>query len=62
MDEDVLIRAAGRDDVPQIAELHVRAWQVAYRTLLPQGVLDGLAPAQRVPRCRVSAWRPGRSP
>lgn len=59
----MLIRPADLDDVFEIAELHVRAWQVGYRGLLPPGVLDGLAPAQRVPRWTAAveqtAW-PGR--
>lgn len=39
------------------------SWQVGYRGLLPQPLLDGLHPAQRVPRwtatMRQAAW-PGR--
>jgi hypothetical protein len=36
------IRAARMEDVPQIAAVHVRSWQAAYRGLLPQAYLDGL--------------------
>jgi GNAT superfamily N-acetyltransferase len=42
------IRAARMQDVPQIAVVHVRSWQAAYRGLLPQAYLDALDPAQRV--------------
>ena len=41
------IRPARTEDVPEIAVVHVRSWQAAYRGLLPQAFLDGLDPAQR---------------
>lgn len=47
MDRTV-IRAARATDATQIALVHVRSWQGAYRGLLPQAYLDGLDPAQRV--------------
>jgi len=47
MDRTV-IRAARPADAAQIALVHVRSWQGAYRGLLPQAYLDGLDPAQRV--------------
>jgi ribosomal protein S18 acetylase RimI-like enzyme len=45
-----VIRAARVGDASQIAAVHVRSWQGAYRGLLPQAYLDGLHPAQRVGR------------
>ena len=36
------------EDVPEIAVVHVRSWQAAYRGLLPQAYLDGLDPSQRI--------------
>jgi ribosomal protein S18 acetylase RimI-like enzyme len=48
--EGVAIRLARPVDAPQIALVHVRSWQGAYRGLLPQFYLDGLDPAQRVGR------------
>jgi ribosomal protein S18 acetylase RimI-like enzyme len=42
------IRAARMEDIPQIAVVHVRSWQAAYRGLLPQAYLDGLDPRQRI--------------
>ena len=30
-----------------VARVHVRSWQIAYRTLLPQGYLDQLRPEDR---------------
>jgi GNAT superfamily N-acetyltransferase len=47
MDRTV-IRTARATDAAQIALVHVRSWQGAYRGLLPQSYLDGLDPAQRV--------------
>jgi ribosomal protein S18 acetylase RimI-like enzyme len=46
--DGTVIRAARVADAPQIAVVHVRSWQFAYRGLLPQAYLDGLDPAQRV--------------
>ena len=46
--DGTVIREARVADVPQIAVVHVRSWQGAYRGLLPQVYLDGLHPAQRV--------------
>ncbi|HEY3111992.1 MAG TPA: GNAT family N-acetyltransferase [Chloroflexota bacterium] len=37
------IRAASPDDAPALGRLHVRAWQWAYRGMLPDDYLDGLA-------------------
>ena len=44
------VRPATVDDAERLAEVHVLSWQVGYRGLLPQPLLDGLHPAQRVPR------------
>jgi ribosomal protein S18 acetylase RimI-like enzyme len=56
------IRPARMGDVPQIAAVHVRSWQAAYRGLLPQAYLDGLDPAQRISQWEQvlsAAGRPG---
>jgi GNAT superfamily N-acetyltransferase len=37
-------------DAEQVAQVHVLSWQIGYRGLLPQPLLDGLHPTQRVPR------------
>jgi GNAT superfamily N-acetyltransferase len=41
------IRAAEVSDACAIAAVHVASWQVAYRDLLPEGVLAGLSVAGR---------------
>jgi GNAT superfamily N-acetyltransferase len=41
------IRAAEVSDAGAIAAVHVASWQVAYRDLLPEGVLAGLSVAGR---------------
>jgi GNAT superfamily N-acetyltransferase len=46
----VRVRAAVLADAQRIAEVHVLSWQSGYRGMLPQAVLDGLRPSQRVPR------------
>jgi GNAT superfamily N-acetyltransferase len=38
----VEIRGMRESDVEAIARLHIRSWQVAYRGLLPDALLDGL--------------------
>lgn len=43
----MLIRAAEPEDAMAVAQVHVRSWQVAYRTLLPDDYLDGLRPEDR---------------
>jgi GNAT superfamily N-acetyltransferase len=48
--DGTVIRAACVADAAQIAVVHVRSWQGAYRGLLPQAYLDGLDVAQRVGR------------
>jgi GNAT superfamily N-acetyltransferase len=48
--DGTVIRAAHAADAAQIAVVHVRSWQDAYRGLLPQAFLDGLDPAERVGR------------
>lgn len=44
------LRRAVPGDAPIIAEIHVRAWQTAYRGIMPDAFLDGLAPEQRYER------------
>lgn len=44
------IRRAEVGDAAAVAVVHVRSWQAAYRSLLPQDFLDGLDPGPR------SAW------
>ncbi len=39
---DVGVRAAGADDVPEIARIQVLTWTTAYRPFLPEAVLAGL--------------------
>jgi ribosomal protein S18 acetylase RimI-like enzyme len=48
------VRPARPDDAPALGALHVRAWQWAYRGLLPDEYLDGLAEQQAE---RETMWR-----
>ncbi len=41
------VRAAEPVDAMEVAQVHVRSWQAAYRGLLPDGYLDGLQPEDR---------------
>lgn len=43
----MLLRVAEPDDAIAVARVHVRSWQVAYRTLLPDDYLDQLRPEDR---------------
>lgn len=41
------VRHATANDVPGIAEIHVRSWQAAYRGILPDSLLDSLSVPER---------------
>jgi GNAT superfamily N-acetyltransferase len=43
----MLLRPAQPGDEMAVASVHVRSWQVAYRTLMPQQYLDQLRPEDR---------------
>ncbi len=51
----MLLRLAEPEDAPAVARVHVRAWQAAYRGLLPDGYLDGLRPEDRAGRYTLDA-------
>ena len=55
---DMLIRPAEAADALAVARVHVRAWQAAYRTLLPQDYLDRLRPEDRAERYDFSHQDP----
>jgi GNAT superfamily N-acetyltransferase len=44
---DVSIREATRADAEAIARLHLENWRVAYRDIVPDGVLDAITEASR---------------
>jgi GNAT superfamily N-acetyltransferase len=44
---DMLLRPAEPEDAMAVARVHVRSWQAAYRTLLPDDYLDQLRPEDR---------------
>lgn len=46
----MLLRPAEPGDAMGVAHVHVRAWQVAYRNLLPDEYLNGLKPEDRAKR------------
>lgn len=48
----VQVRRAVPEDATAIAAVHVRTWQVAYRGLVPDELLDGLSVAER-----ETVWR-----
>ena len=54
------VRRAAPEDAGPIADVHVRTWQVAYRGLMPDALLDGLSVQQReqVWRTRTRAESP----
>jgi ribosomal protein S18 acetylase RimI-like enzyme len=56
--DGTVIRPARTADAAQIALVHVRSWQGAYRGLLPQSYLDGLDPAQRATRWQLALAAP----
>src|SRR5258708_61160 len=46
----MLLRPAEPADAIAVARVHVRSWQTAYRTLLPDDYLDQLRPEDRAQR------------
>src|SRR5665213_598577 len=44
---DMLIRPAEPDDAIAVARVHVRSWQAAYRTIVPDDYLSRLRPEDR---------------
>lgn len=52
------LRLADPDDAIAVARVHVRTWQVAYRTLLPDDYLDQLRPEDRAQKYDFSGLDP----
>ncbi len=50
--EVIQIRPAREEDAANIARVHVRSWQTAYRGILPDSYLDALEPSSREERWR----------
>jgi GNAT superfamily N-acetyltransferase len=55
----VELREACRGDELAVADVHVRAWQEAYRGLMPDEHLDALDPRERARRYTFGADDPG---
>jgi GNAT superfamily N-acetyltransferase len=49
------LRPAEPDDAMDVAGVHVRSWQAAYRGLLPDAYLDGLRAEDRAQRYRFGS-------
>jgi GNAT superfamily N-acetyltransferase len=56
----LVVRAAQTEDANEIAGVHVRSWQVAYRGLMSDAYLDGLRPEDRVAHYTLDSTEPGR--
>jgi GNAT superfamily N-acetyltransferase len=52
------LRAARPEDADDVAGVHVRSWQAAYRGLLPDAYLDGLRPEDRASRYTFGRLEP----
>ena len=55
----MMIRPAEPGDEMAVAGVHVRSWQAAYRTLLPDEYLDQLRPEDRAPKYDFASRDPG---
>lgn len=53
------LRRATGADAPVVAAMHVRAWQVAYRGIVPDAFLDGLDVEARAARYSFDRSEPG---
>ncbi len=54
----LLVRRATPQDAAGIARVHVRGWQVGYRGLVPDAVLDALSPTDRAVTWRARLEHP----
>lgn len=54
------LRPAVPDDAMAVARVHVRAWQAAYRGLMPDDYLAGLRPEERAQHYDFASPGPGR--
>ena len=54
----MLLRPADPNDAIAVARVHVRSWQVAYRTLLPEDYLNQLRPEDRAQRYDFASQDP----
>jgi ribosomal protein S18 acetylase RimI-like enzyme len=52
------LRPARPDDAPDVARVHVRSWQEAYKGLLPDDYLAGLRPEDRMDRYTFGSTDP----
>jgi GNAT superfamily N-acetyltransferase len=55
----LIVRDARPEDAMEVARIHVRSWQVAYRDLLPDDYLQSLRPEDRAARYSFGDTRPG---
>lgn len=58
MNPSIAIRWGVPADALALAEIHVLAWQVGYRGLLPDDLLDSLSAVERLPRWRERLAEP----
>lgn len=56
----MLLRLAEPADAIEVARVHVRSWQTAYRNLLPQTYLDQLRPEDRAARYDFASTDPAK--
>ncbi|MGH8317138.1 MAG: GNAT family N-acetyltransferase [Steroidobacteraceae bacterium] len=56
----MILRLAVPADAMAVARVHVRAWQAAYRGLMPDDYLDGLRAEDRAPRYDFAGRDPAR--
>ena len=54
----MLLRPAEPDDAIAVARVHVRSWQAAYRTLLPDDYLDQLRAEDRAAKYDFASFDP----
>lgn len=57
----IVVRGLKESDIPALAELHVAAWQVAYRNILPDALLDHLSVDMAIERWTVLITEAGRT-
>lgn len=56
----MILRLAEPSDAMAVARVHVRSWQAAYRSLLPDAYLDQLRPEERAARYDFATTDPAK--
>jgi 3-deoxy-manno-octulosonate cytidylyltransferase (CMP-KDO synthetase) len=55
---DISFRQATPEDLPRVADVHIRSWQQSFRSIAPENYLNGMTAEKRIGRLRDRFERP----